>query len=123
MSANPLALERFLGAWSPKLACAVVLALVFLAGGVVGALVLDLGIHNRTRTPSFDTATGRAAYFDRLRKDLALSEEQSAQVQSILEDFWQYYRTVLSEARQRIDLVLTPEQQVKFDRILQSQPK
>ena len=123
MSANPVALGRLGGSASPKLVGALVLALVFLCGSVVGAVVLDFGVHNRARTPSFDTPSGKAAYFDRLQKELDLTPEQAVQVRSILEDFWQYYRTVLSDARQRVDIVLNPEQKIKFERILQNPPK
>ena len=123
MSANPLALDRVLGGWNPKAACALVLTLVFLCGGVVGALAIDLGVHNRARIPSFETVPGRVAYFERIKQELALTDDQSKQVQSILNDFWQYYRSVLSDSRQRIEQVLTPEQKEKFARILQAQPK
>ena len=47
----------------------------------------------------------------------------SEQIQSVLNDFWQYYRTVLSECRGRIDQLLTPEQRVKFEQILQEQKR
>ena len=63
------------------------------------------------------------AYFERIKQELALTDDQSKQVQSILNDFWQYYRSVLSDSRQRIEQVLTPEQKEKFARILQAQPK
>jgi hypothetical protein len=108
--------------WNPKLAaCAASLTLVFLVGGAVGAVVMDLRIHNRLRAPAFETAQGQTLYFERLQKELNLDADQSAQVKSILNDFWQYYRTVLSEGRGRIETVLTPEQSVKFEKLLQEQ--
>src|ERR1700693_6337882 len=82
--------------WNPKIACAVVLALVFLCGAAAGALVVDRGFHNR-RAVAFDTAQGKAQYFDRLQKELDLTPKQSEEIQSILNDFWQLYRTVLSD--------------------------
>ena len=108
-------------AWNPKLACGVVLTLVFLCGGVVGALTMDLVVHNRPRPSPFDTPQGKAAYFEKMQRDLNLTREQSAQIESTLNDFWQYYRTVLSDAKQRIEVVLTPEQRRKFEQILQEQ--
>jgi len=125
MSTSPGLLDRLAvgNAWSPKVLCAVTLALVFLSGGVLGAVVMDLGVHNRQRTPTFETAQGQTLYFERLQKELDLTEAQSEQVKSILNDFWQYYRTVLSEGRGRIDQVLTPEQRVRFERLLQEQGK
>src|ERR1039457_6387144 len=125
MSSSPGLLDRLAvgSAWSPKLVVTVTLTLVFLCGGVAGALVMDLGVHNRQRPPAFETAQGQTLYFERLQKELDLSAAQSEQVKSILNDFWQYYRTVLSEGRTRIEQVLTPEQRQKFDRLLQEQKR
>jgi hypothetical protein len=109
--------------WNPKVVAAVSLTLVFLCGGVLGALVMDLGVHNRQRTPAFDTAQGQTMYFERLQKELDLTPAQSDQVKSILGDFWQYYRTVLSECRGRIDQILTADQRLKFERLLQDQKR
>jgi len=125
MSTSPGLLDRMLvgSAWNPKVVCAVSLALVFLCGGVAGALVMDLGVHNRQRPPAFETSQGQTMYFERLQKELDLTAAQSEQVKSILNDFWQYYRTVLSEGRTRIEQVLTAEQRLKFERLLQEQKR
>jgi Spy/CpxP family protein refolding chaperone len=122
MSVTSLLEAARAGRGSPKAACAVALTLVFLCGAVVGALVMDFGIHRQRANP-FDTAPGKAAYFDRMQKELDLTPEQSEQMASILNDFWQYYRTVLSEGKQRIEQVLTPEQKVRFERLLQEPRK
>jgi Spy/CpxP family protein refolding chaperone len=58
-----------------------------------------------------------------MQKELDLTPAQSEQIGLILNDFWQYYRTVLSDAKQRIEVVLTPEQKVRFERLLQEQKK
>src|ERR1035441_1155894 len=123
MSTSPGLMDRLAvgGAWSPKLVCGVTLALVFLCGGVAGALGMDFGVHDRQRPPAFETAQGQSMYFERLQKELDLTPAQSDQVKSILNDFWQYYRTVLSEGRTRIEQVLTADQRVKFERLLQEQ--
>jgi Spy/CpxP family protein refolding chaperone len=125
MSTSPGLLDKMVvgSSWNPKLVCAVSLALVFLCGSVAGALVMDLGVHNRQRPPAFETAQGQTLYFERLQKELDLNAAQSDQVKSILNDFWQYYRTVLSEGRTRIEQVLTAEQRVKFERLLQDQKR
>ena len=125
MSSSPGILERatFGRAWNPRLIAGISLALVFLCGALAGALVMDFGVHNRLRPPSFETAQGQPLYFDRLQKELDLTPAQSDQVKSILNDFWQYYRTVLSEGRGRIEQVLTPEQRQKFIRLLQEQKR
>jgi hypothetical protein len=79
---------------------------------------MNLG-HARLHQPTFDTPAGKALYFERLQKELDLTPAQSEQMQSILNDFWQYYRTVLSDSRARVEQILTPAQKVKFERILQ----
>jgi len=123
MSTSPGLLDKLAAGstLSPKLVATATLTLVFLCGGLVGAVVMDLGVHNRQRPPAFETAPGQNVYFERLQKELDLTPAQSEQVKSILGDFWQYYRTVLSECRGRIDQILTADQRVKFEQILQDQ--
>jgi Spy/CpxP family protein refolding chaperone len=111
------------GTWNPKLVCAITLVLVFLCGGVAGALVMDFGVHNRQRPPAFESSQGQTLYFERLQKELDLTPAQSEQVKSILNDFWQFYRSVLSECRGRIDQILTPQQRTKFEQVLQDQKR
>jgi hypothetical protein len=107
--------------WDPKLVCVLSLALVFLTGAVVGALAMDFGIHNRQRPLAFDTPQGKALYFERMQKELDLTPAQSEQMQSVLNDFWQYYRTVLSDGKSRVEQLLNEEQRKKFERLLQQQ--
>ena len=125
MSTSPGLLDKLAisTAWNPKLVCGMSLALVFLCGALAGALVMDFGVHNRQRPPVFETTQGQSQYFDRLQKELDLTPAQSEQVKSILGDFWQYYRTVLSECRGRIETILTPDQRVKFEQLLQDQKR
>src|SRR3954463_13971936 len=106
--------------WNPKVACGVALVLVFLCGAAAGALVMDFGVH-RNRIPSFETPAGKALYFERMQKELDLTPQQSEQMQSVLNDFWQYYRTVLGDGKQRVEALLTEEQRVKFEKMLQQQ--
>jgi Spy/CpxP family protein refolding chaperone len=102
-----------------KLFCGLTLALVFLAGAVAGAVAMDLRVHSRTRPLAFDTAEGKALAFDRIQKELDLTPAQSEQMKSVLEDFWQYYRNVVSGGKQQVEQLLTPEQRRKFERMLQ----
>jgi Spy/CpxP family protein refolding chaperone len=96
-----------------------VLSLVFLCGAAAGAVAMNLGVHTRLHQPAFDTAAGKALYFERLQKELDLTPAQSEQIQSVLNDFWVYYRTVLSDSKQRVEQLLTEQQRQKFERILQ----
>jgi len=105
--------------WNPRSACGIALAMVFLCGAAVGALVMDFGVHNRANPPAFDTPQGRAAFFERVNHELELTPAQSEQMRSILSDFWDYYRTVLSDGKSRIEQILNDDQRRKFERILQ----
>jgi hypothetical protein len=104
---------------TPRVAFVATLSLVFLCGGVTGALIMDLGIHGKTRSPAFGTVAGKAVSFERIQKELELTPAQSEQMESVLNDFWQYYRTVLSEGKTRVELLLTDAQRKKFERMLQ----
>ena len=107
------------GRW---VAAAVVLALVFLCGAAAGALAMTLGAHNLLhRQTAFDTPQGKAAYFEHLKKDLALTPAQAEQMQSVLNDMWHYYRTVLSESKSRVEQILNDEQRRKFEKLLKEQ--
>jgi hypothetical protein len=107
--------------WNPKLACVIVLSLVFLCGVAAGALGMDGVVHGRARVPAFETPAGKAAYFAHIQKELNLTPAQSEQMESVLNDFWQYYRTVLSDSKQRVEQILDEQQRQKFERMLQQQ--
>ncbi len=108
--------------WDPRLAGGVILALVFLCGAAAGALAMNSRVHARLhQQASFDTPAGKALKFDELQKQLNLTPVQAEQIQSILNDMWQYYRTVLSDSKSRVEQVLTAEQRAKFERLLQQQ--
>ena len=124
MSPNLLEKASFARSWDPKVACMITLTLVFLCGAAAGAVAMDFGVHNRLHQPSFDTAVGRELYFSRMQRELNLTPAQQEQMESILNDFWQNYRTVLSESKTKVEQILNEEQRKKFERILQErQPK
>jgi len=106
--------------WDPRLVCAVTLSLVFLCGAAAGAVAMNFeGVHNWLHRPPFDSPAGKALYFAHVKKELNLTPAQTEQVQTILNDFWQYYRTVLSDSKARVEQVLNDEQKQKFERLLQ----
>ena len=107
--------------WNRRSVGILVLGLMFLCGAAAGALAMNLGVHTRLHQPTFDTAQGRALTFDKLQRELNLTPPQAEQVQSILNDMWQYYRTVLTDSKSRVEQVLTPEQRDKFEHLLQQQ--
>jgi Spy/CpxP family protein refolding chaperone len=121
MSPNLLEKASFARTWDPKLVCLVTLALVFLCGAAAGSVAMNFGLHTRLHQPGFDTAAGKELYFARMTRELNLTTVQREQMESILNDMWQYYRTVLTESRARVEQILNEEQRRKFDRILQEQ--
>ena len=124
MSPNLLEKASWVRSWDPKVACMVTLTLVFLCGAAAGAVAMNLGVHNHLHQPSFDTPVGRELYFSRMQRELNLTPAQQEQMESILNDFWQYYRTVLSESKTKVEQILNEEQRKKFERILQErQPR
>jgi uncharacterized membrane protein len=103
----------------PKVVCAVTLVLVFLVGAAAGALAMNMGLHARMHQLAFDTNAGKALYFERLQKELQLTPAQAEQERSILNDFWDYYRTVLTDGKVRVEQVLNDDQRKKFEHMLQ----
>lgn len=111
------------GRWNPKAACAVALALVFLCGAAAGALLMDFGVHNRFRQPAFDTPAAKTLSLEHMQRELNLTPAQSEQIQSVLDDFWQYYHVVLSSSKERVEQLLNDDQRHKFEKMLQQQPR
>lgn len=119
MSTSVVSRPATLRGWDPRVACAVMLVLVFLLGFGVGALAMGEGAHRAMHRPDFDTPAGKIQFFERMQKELDLTPAQSDQMKSILDDFWQYYRSVLSDSKSRVEQILTEQQREKFERMLQ----
>jgi Spy/CpxP family protein refolding chaperone len=107
--------------WDPRVAGAMLLVLVFLCGVAAGALATNSGLHTRLHQAPLNPAANQALNFDKLQHELNLTPAQAEQLKSILADMWQYYRTVLTDSKSRVEQVLTPEQREKFERLLQQQ--
>ncbi|HEY0546920.1 MAG TPA: periplasmic heavy metal sensor [Pyrinomonadaceae bacterium] len=91
---------------------------VFVLGCVTGA-ALDSAYRLRGRG-------GRDDGFERMKRDLNLSEQQATQIRAILDQTRNDYRALRTEVRPRYDAIrqnartrirqlLTPEQQQRFD--------
>ena len=87
----------------------------------MGALAMNMRVHARMHPPPFWTVEGKAVYVERMKKELDLTPVQTGQLETILDDFAKYYRTVLSDGKTRIMQILTDDQKQKFDRLLQTQ--
>jgi len=107
--------------------------IVFALGGVTGASVI--GVYSlRTQTNASYAVTNVSirdtdAYFETLKRELTLSDEQSAAMRVVLDRTRDDYRAVCADVRPRYDVVkekarselralLTAEQQPRFDSIV-----
>jgi Spy/CpxP family protein refolding chaperone len=52
------------------------------------------------------------------KRQLNLSDDQTAQLTSILDDFSRYYDNVLADGNSRIMQILNPEQRRRFEQML-----
>lgn len=121
MSLSPTASSPKTLFQNPRAACVIAMSLVFLCGAVVGALAFNLGAHRSLHKAPFWTDAGKAVYMERIKKELDLSPTQTEQMETILDDFAKYYRTVLSDGKTRIMQILNDDQKRKFEKLLQSQ--
>ncbi len=105
-----------------------ILLLVFFSGFAGGVLTTKLAlgtVSSRAATPAWQEG-GRELTIEMLRKELALTPEQAAEVETVLDDFVVYYKSLQIqmddwriEGKKRILRVLGPEQKKKFERIMQ----
>ena len=113
------------------------LVLVFLAGGAVGALTMQMGLHERLhRTVSAASvpapehkASTNDALVQRFKTELNLSGDQTDKIAMVLEDYRQYYQSlqdqlddVRSTGRTRILQILDDQQRAKFEKIMGNLP-
>ncbi len=108
-----------------------VLVAVFVLGCVTGVALTGL---YRSRASSGTESRERAMHerFERMRRELNLTDQQTATVRTILDETRNEYRALRTElrprfeeprlkARSRIRALLTPEQQQKFDAMVAQQ--
>jgi Spy/CpxP family protein refolding chaperone len=96
--------------------------LVFLCGAVLGAVVMSFsgraGLHGAP-----PPATGLSMSVTEWKEELNLTDQQTVQLTSILDDFAHYYDNVLADGNSRIMHILNPEQQRKFEKMLREHKK
>jgi hypothetical protein len=102
---------------------------VFLLGSVTGA-ALDSVYRLRSSASQSKEQRGKGeAFMNMLRSELSLSEQQAAQVNTIVSETRNEFRSLRTEARPRYDAIrqkereriraiLNPEQQQKFDQMI-----
>ena len=106
-----------------------VLVVVFVLGSITGAAVTGL---YRSRAGSSRAERNGSGRFEKLRKELSLTDEQTKAVSTILDEARNEYRALRSElrprfeeprlkARTKIRALLNQEQQQKFDAMVVQQ--
>ena len=96
--------------------------LVWLCGMVAGAFAWKMA-HPALHPRPFWDNSAKTQYLKQVTRELDLTPAQRAQMESILNDFAQYYQTVLSDGKARIFSILTEDQKVKFEKLLKERPR
>lgn len=105
---------------SAKAALCFSFALVFLCGGVSGALLMNFKNHSHSQQVKRGRFS-REFSLQRLRKELELTDEQTRQLSMILDDVSKYYDNVLSDGQTRVMQMLDDRQKEKFQKMLDSE--
>ncbi|HYT49044.1 MAG TPA: hypothetical protein VEL78_01545 [Pyrinomonadaceae bacterium] len=106
-----------------------VLVVVFALGSITGAALTGL---YRSRAGADRPDRAMHDHFEKMRRDLNLTDEQTKSVSAILDETRNEYRSLRAElrprfeeprqkARTKIRALLTPEQQQKFDALVAQQ--
>jgi hypothetical protein len=96
--------------------------LVFLCGAVLGAVLMSVSGHFKMHGTQ-PAASGFSMSVPEWKQRLDLTDQQTDQLQSILDDFSHYYDNVLADGNSRIMQILNEEQRRKFERMLQDHKK
>jgi Spy/CpxP family protein refolding chaperone len=102
------------------------LVLVFLAGAMAGAITMRSSLHEKlhhTSAPYWREGRNEFSY-DRLKKDLDLTPEQSERLKTILDDFDKYHEDLQAQiedvratGKNRIMQMLDARQRQRFEQI------
>lgn len=96
--------------------------LVFLCGAVLGAVVMSFSGHPILHGAP-PAGSGLSMSVVEWKQELNLTDQQTMQLTSILDDFARYYDNVLADGNSRIMHILNPEQQRKFEQMLREHRK
>ena len=97
--------------------------LIFLCGAVLGAVIMSVSGHAGLHATVHGTRTdpgGLSMSVMEWKQELDLTDEQTAQITSILDDFSRYYDNVLADGNTRIIQILNPVQRGKFEQMLRA---
>ena len=108
------------------------LVVVFLAGAAVGALTMQMGLHERLHRPVsaatlpvIRKASSSDALVQRFKTELNLSADQADKIAMVLADYREYYHSledqlddVRSTGKSRIMQILDEQQRTKFEKMM-----
>jgi len=94
------------------------LLLVFLCGAVAGALVISM-LRNTGQHGAPPVSAGLSSMsVTEWKNNLNLSDDQTRQLTSILDDFSHYYDNLLADGSTRVLQILDPEQKKRFAQMM-----
>ena len=106
------------------------LVVVFLAGAAAGALVMQLGLHDKLHRTAAAASkpvplAAKDAVLQRFKTELNLSSAQTQQMSSILDDYRRYYQSLQDQlddvralGKTRIVQILDDGQRQKFEKMM-----
>jgi hypothetical protein len=107
------------------------LVLVFLTGAMAGAITMRAGLHDKMhRSATVYWRDGRNEFsYDRLKKDLDLTPDQSERLKTILDDFDKYHEDLQAQiedvratGKNRIMQMLDARQRHRFEQLSNQLP-
>ncbi len=107
------------------------LLLVFLCGALAGALTMRGGLHEKMHRAAPYWKDDKTQFFsyEKLKKELNLTGEQSVRLKTILDDFVKYHEDleaqiedVRATGKNRIVQMLTPQQRQRFEHLCNQLP-
>jgi hypothetical protein len=96
--------------------------LVFLCGAALGAVVMSYWVHPGLHG-SVPGKDGITMSIREWKEKLDLTDDQTRQLTSILDDFSRYYDNLLADGNSRIVQILKPDQKQKYDRMIAEHKK
>ena len=106
------------------------LVVVFLAGAAVGALAMQLGLHEKLHRTAAAASkpvplAAKDAVLQRFKTELNLTSAQTQQMSSILDDYRHYYQSLQDQlddiralGKMRIVQILDDAQRQKFEKMM-----
>jgi Spy/CpxP family protein refolding chaperone len=116
------------GGQNPKVISTLVV--VFLAGAAVGALAMQLGLHEKLHRTAAAASkpvplAAKDAVLQRFKSELNLTSAQTQQISSILDDYRHYYQSLQDQlddiralGKTRIVQILDDSQRQKFEKMM-----